>query len=82
MIIPRFNRRYQSPPRPHLKRLSGPQLRRVLVVAQQIAPPAREKFLRAVPLISTRQAEVEDGQLDKLIRKLLEEFYLERSVRL
>ena len=47
----------------------------------QIAPPAREKFLRVVAANLNGQAEVGDGRLDKLIRKLLE-FYLERSVRL
>jgi hypothetical protein len=82
MIIPRFNQRYQTPPQPHLKGLTGPQLRQVLFVAGQIAPPAREKFLRAVAANLNGQAEVGDGRLDKLIRKLLEEFYLERSVRL
>ena len=49
---------------------------------RKIAPPAREKFLRAVAANLNGQAEVGDGRLDKLIRKLLEEFYLERSVRL
>ena len=82
MIISTFNRRYRSPHQPHLKGLSGPQLKRVLVVAQQIAPPAREKFLRAVAADLNGQPEVGDGRLDKLIHMLLEEFYLERSVRL
>lgn len=62
-----------------LKRLTGEQLRAVLIAARQLRQRSREQFFQVVAEQLVGR-EVGNGSLDRAIRKALEELNSERTV--